>query len=622
MFLLTAFSGVAQAQLVPTEGAFFDDLPVVLTVSRLAQPLSDTPGAVTVLDRDAIRRSGARTLADLLRLVPGYVVSGYNGANPAAFYHAPLDEFGGRNLVQVDGRSLYTATFLGGTHRGMLTVQLDDIERIEVLRGSNSAAYGANALFGVINVVTRHSADTLGGFARVDAGEADIRDVAVRVGWGASDFTQRLTVAQRSDSGYKFVNDDSRTTHLQWRGDLKPNAQDELQLQAGYTDGVLADGVEGSRNNAPRDTIWKGSYLRGVWTRQSSAVEQSRWSLNWDEERVDDALLGIALHLHERRLQMEYQHQNALDDATRLVWGVGYKHGSAVAPLLFGSNERISSGDVRAFGNLEWKLDKSWLLNTGLFAGNNNITGAYAAPRLMMNYQMAPGHTLRFGVSHAQREPALFQLYGDVKYYIGGTLARWFFKPNTSLQPEQLRTKEITYLGHLPASNLTLDARLYEEKLSDQLIGRNNGAGQPLDYFNAAGGTFQGLDGQLKWSPNPETQWVVGHNINQMKFDPLAASNKVAPVHVTSLMWFQRLPAGWDMSWMLHHRSAMVWRERGGLDSANRLDVRLAKQFRWGASQAEAALTVLAANGDQKEFTTEVPSLFTRRAFVTLKLGF
>jgi iron complex outermembrane receptor protein len=210
VFLLTAFSGVAQAQLVPTEGAFFDDLPVVLTVSRLAQPLSDTPGAVTVLDRDAIRRSGARTLADLLRLVPGYVVSGYNGANPAAFYHAPLDEFGGRNLVQVDGRSLYTATFLGGTHRGMLTVQLDDIERIEVLRGSNSAAYGANALFGVINVVTRHSADTLGGFARVDAGEADIRDVAVRVGWGASDFTQRLTVAQRSDSGYKFVNDDSR----------------------------------------------------------------------------------------------------------------------------------------------------------------------------------------------------------------------------------------------------------------------------------------------------------------------------------------------------------------------------------------------------------------------------
>jgi hypothetical protein len=153
---------------VPTEADFFADVPTVLTVSRLAQPLQDTPGAVTVLDREWIRRSGARTLAELLRLVPGYLVSGYNGANPVAAYHAPVDELGTRNLVLIDGRSVYSSTYLGGTLHGMYVLSLEEIERIEVLRGSNSAAFGANALFGVINVITRHPQDTMGGNGLTD----------------------------------------------------------------------------------------------------------------------------------------------------------------------------------------------------------------------------------------------------------------------------------------------------------------------------------------------------------------------------------------------------------------------------------------------------------------------
>ena len=81
--------GAAHADDAITEDDYFGTLPVVLTVSRLAQPISDTPGAVTVIDRDKIRRSGARDVTDLLRLVPGYLVSGWNGANPNAAYHAP-----------------------------------------------------------------------------------------------------------------------------------------------------------------------------------------------------------------------------------------------------------------------------------------------------------------------------------------------------------------------------------------------------------------------------------------------------------------------------------------------------------------------------------------------------
>ena len=98
---------LAGAQSGATEQDYFQALPVVLTVSRLAQPISETPGAVTVIDRKTIEALQVRDMAELLRLVPGYFVSGYNGANPIAVYHGPLDEFGIRNLVLIDGRPAY-----------------------------------------------------------------------------------------------------------------------------------------------------------------------------------------------------------------------------------------------------------------------------------------------------------------------------------------------------------------------------------------------------------------------------------------------------------------------------------------------------------------------------------
>jgi len=99
----------AETTTVPTEASFLDELPVVLSVSRLAQPLDETPGAVTVIDREMIRRSGARELAELLRLVPGFIVSHFDGgARPFASYHADYDAYNRRLQVYIDGRTVYS----------------------------------------------------------------------------------------------------------------------------------------------------------------------------------------------------------------------------------------------------------------------------------------------------------------------------------------------------------------------------------------------------------------------------------------------------------------------------------------------------------------------------------
>ncbi len=634
--VLAAVVNLAQAQTQTglTEEDFFEPVPVVLTVSRLAQSLHDTPGAVTVLDRDAIRRSGARTLADLLRLVPGYIVSGYNGANPTAAYHAPLDEYGARNLVLVDGRSLYSTTYLAGTNRGMLTVSLDDIERIEVLRGSNSAAYGANAMFGVINVVTRHSADTLGGAVSLSVGNALVRDASVRIGWGDASASHRLTVGRRADSGYRFVYDSTQQNSVQWRSDLKQGADTTIFFSAGYTSSNLGDGVPNNYDNPERNVSWEQAHAHFTYTRDLSESEQIRWAFSWDEDRSSDAYeypdpsfppgIWIDSGASERRLNLEFQHQLDFSPKVRVVWGAGLKDDSAISSPLFFTSDRLSARDTRIFGNLEWRLTDRWLLNAGLFAGHNSDTGGYASPRLMVNYHWLPEHTFRFGASTAQKAPTLFQKRANVQYFVpGANIYIPTFVSSGNVRPEQLETTEISYYGPFPDAQLTLDVRAYEEHLTDEIKSRVVGPGDIQDFQNLSGSISRGMEYQVKWSPVPDAQLVWNHAVTRLTRPLGDTFERMPPESIYTLGWMQQLPAQWDVSLWWHSRSAMTWRgSQSKLNAANRVDLRLAKQFRLGKHRAEVAFTVQALNGDQVEFTSRELSMFERRAFASLRVEF
>src|SRR5690606_4487862 len=131
---------------------FFETLPVVLTVSRLPQPLQDTPGAVTVIDADQIAATGYRDLARLLRLVPGMQVGQERGNDQWVTYHGLGSDYPNQMQVLIDGRAVYSPYYFGGADWGALPIAIEDIERIEVVRGSDSAAYGSNAFLGVVNI--------------------------------------------------------------------------------------------------------------------------------------------------------------------------------------------------------------------------------------------------------------------------------------------------------------------------------------------------------------------------------------------------------------------------------------------------------------------------------------
>jgi outer membrane receptor protein involved in Fe transport len=144
----------------------------VSTVSRQESTVGKSPAAVFVITNDMIRRSGATTIAEVLRMVPGMNVAKIDEANWAISARGFNDRFANKMLVQVDGRTVYTPIF-SGVYWQNLDMLLQDIERIEVIRGPGATVWGSNAVNGIINIITKKSQDTQGGLAFAGGGDRE-----------------------------------------------------------------------------------------------------------------------------------------------------------------------------------------------------------------------------------------------------------------------------------------------------------------------------------------------------------------------------------------------------------------------------------------------------------------
>lgn len=626
------------ADRAPTENDYFANVPVVLTASRLDQPLNEAPGALTVIDRQDIRRSGARTVAEVMRLVPGYLYGGWNGANPNAYYHVTLDDYGSRNLVLIDGRAAYSSLTGADTHRVMMDVMLEDIERIEVLRGANSAAYGANAMFGVINIITRHSADTVGAAASLRVGNNGVSDQRVRLGWGDEIASVRLSAGQQRDRGYVNAYDNKRLTHLDARFDYKPNLADDFMVSAGVSHLSAGDGFVGDDENPPHTIHTRDSHVSAEWRRQLNASDELKMSANYVEDaRVDRAHMlsvpDVALDYSGvgRRVNVEAQLKSSWGDQVRSVLGVGYKDERALSKPIYFRDDWLVARESRAFGTVEWRVHPQWLLNGGLFMGEHSQTGAYQAPRVMLNWLASPAHTFRMGMTESMRAPGLFESHSDVRYFLNGVLVAHEYAARGGVKPERLKSQEIGYLGRFPSYNATIDVRWYRERMTsfirtDKYIHPETGF-NVRDYFNRPGLEVRGLEYQLRWKPWARTEIWWNQNYTELLWDDNVWNSpkrtNQPPRHATTVAWFQQLPERWEFS-VIHQRLArMAWRDhRDLLPPTRRTDVRLARDFRLGVTKAELALTVQAVEGSTPIFLTRKNFQVPRTAFLTFRLEY
>jgi iron complex outermembrane recepter protein len=153
----------------------------ITSVSKKEQTLSRAAAAVFVINQDDIRRSGATSIPDLLRMAPGVEVAQINANRWAVSIRGFNSAYTNKVLVLIDGRSVYTETF-SGVIWDQVGVPLEDIERIEVIRGPGGSVWGANAVNGVINIVTKSTQNTKGGMLALGGGSSVSTDDAVRYG--------------------------------------------------------------------------------------------------------------------------------------------------------------------------------------------------------------------------------------------------------------------------------------------------------------------------------------------------------------------------------------------------------------------------------------------------------
>lgn len=651
---------------IVSEGDFLADMPIVLSVSRLPQRLDDTPGAVTVIDREMIRLSGVRDVAELMRWVPGFQSStSFEVDAPTVSYHGAFGEFTSRVQVLIDGRSDYSTYLTGSIGAGLQTVALADIERIEVLRGSNSAAYGARAFLGVINVVTRHPVDTLGWQLSAAAGQNGVRDGLARLGWGSDVASYRLTLDQRGDDGLNETDGDpqvhrfSKVQRVNFRADLRPTPSDEIQLRIGQININAGVGRVGDINRPDRDRSTWANYGQLDWQHSLGADEDIALSLSHSQEALDDSFPFSLVALKRQSpvisrvypqlgdvaiidysgaagndtvsLQHTFRHGSDL----RVVWGGELRREHTKSKALYATNDVQITDFKRLFGNVEWRIKPAWVLNAGGMFERSSKSDDNFSPRLMLNWHFADGHTLRAGGTRAHRPPSLFEKQANLLYSADGVPLQSAVVSSGKVQPENVKSRELGYLGHWPQANVNLDVRLFNEVVGG-MVRREINRGYvfpagtvirrlPFDYTNGPDIQIRGLEYQLKWRPFTSTQLVI--NQAYTRLDSLEPDRLLdAPRLASSLMLFQKLPSDLDLSFLYYRSTDVIPPASGRPDHergddrmpVKRTDMRLSKAMRFGSHKGELALVLQNLGKPYADY--ESAFRFERRAFVTLRI--
>lgn len=328
LLLLTALLGGPAV----ADDLFIDnqDLPQVLTATRLKQSAAGVPGSMTVLDSQLIRASGARDIPELLRLVPGMMI-GYGASNqPTVNYHGSNVSEARRMQVLIDGRSVYRAG-LATVDWSDIPVALEDIERIEVFRGPNTVSYGANALMAVVNILTRSPADSQGTRLKLSRGADGVNDFYASQGLGWEGGDLRLSMSGQEDDG--FDHDQSGADYRDSRRLNRINLSVLQQLASNQTLEWQLAAKEGS-NQRPYTYQPVFPYVTARGNNADVKAKDYAGSLRWNIDFNDQHSLyvqGSAQHFDRQQVWRACDAALSFSPALTRLWQLDSNYAEQVA---------------------------------------------------------------------------------------------------------------------------------------------------------------------------------------------------------------------------------------------------------------------------------------------------
>jgi len=383
----------------------------VTSVTLRPEPLSQAAAAAYVITRNDIRRSGATNIPEALRMVPGLQVARLNAHTWAISARGFNGRFANKLLVLIDGRSVYTP-FFSGVYWDAQNVMLEDVERIEVVRGPGATLWGTNAVNGVINIITRSSADSQGLLVAGGSGTEERGFGSVRYGGTSGSTTYRVyTRYSERDDGVRAgmpALDDTRLTQGGFRLDWNAGGADTLTLQGDLYEG---ESGENAMVPAPVPTIsneeieHSGGNILARWTH---AFDSSSVNIQFFYDRTMRSEFVVGREERDT-VSFEFQNQWRVRSGDDLVWGVGV-HSSADDFQVSGVFEMTPpSRTIRytsAFVQYDLALSPTTRLTLGSKVEHNTFTGAETQPNIRFFWSPDDTQSAWAAVSRAVRMPS------------------------------------------------------------------------------------------------------------------------------------------------------------------------------------------------------------------------
>jgi iron complex outermembrane recepter protein len=466
----------------------------VTSVSNKEQTLSRTAAAVFVITQDDIRRSGATNIPDLLRIVPGLDVAQINANSWAISARGLNGQFSNELLVLIDGRNVYTPSF-GGVFWDTVDLPLENIERIEVIRGPGASVWGENAVNGVVNIIRKKAGDTKGGFVNAGGGNTDVDFATVQYGNSIKDRVDYRVFGKYFDShdmraiGGGDGGDGWHLARAGFRTDSKITDSDSLVVE-----GDIYSGREGDPTFtltsllAPGPTPVEifintsGGYLQSIWKHASSS--HSDFTLMGAYDTYER---GDLLNDHRQNESLDFRQHYVLSERQELVWGATYRHTSATSS---GGNwlslnppdqsENIFSVFVQ--DEIAAIQDRLYVTVGSKFE-NNTYSGFAAMPTARALYQLSGRQSVWAAVSRAVRSPSETDV--SLRLNVGGvtlpdgTIAAISAFGNPHVKDEGLLAYEAGYRRML-TPRLSVDIAAYYNDYDNQ------DSGEPQALFTEA----------------------------------------------------------------------------------------------------------------------------------------
>lgn len=517
----------------------------VTTVSRREEPVSEAPAAIHVITAEDIRRSGARTLPDILRLAPGVHVAQVNAHQWAVSARGFSDVFANKLLVMIDGRSLYTPLFSGVFWDSQHTL-LEDIEQIEVIRGPGASLWGANAVNGVINIITKSARETQGTLITGAAGNIERFVGAIRHGgeFGENHF-YRFHLQHREHTGFReggLPGDDSwNLSQGGFRTDRYMENVSTFTAQGDFYYGTFGENYSGVQTPPPHDPVRvRGGNLLGRFSHSLESDGELTLQTYYDITRRDTALLNEERHTFD----IDFQHQHPLADRHLLTWGAGYRLSVDNLDNTFDITFDPHSRTLQLFSLFVQSeievVEKRLIFSAGSKFEHHTFTDLEIQPNVRLTWKPHQRHTIWGAVSRAVRTPSRAER--DIRINQQETpgqppLVSTFGNP--AFGSEELIAYEVGYRVR-PHRFLTLDwAAFYNDY--DRLRSLEPGAPRtdpppahlPVTAHNEIHGNTYGFEAAANWRASES--WRLHGSYSFLQIDLRQSQQSVDPVTVEGI---------------------------------------------------------------------------------------